>query len=1298
MKRLALLLAVLWALLSPVVKGAPVLAGVDLEGKALKYGSGWDGISTYITPVVCDDGRVLFVAPMPGEASSATDVLRGTYVVSCRDLVPKAKEVFEGYAKFAYETFGGTKVSWAMTNFSLASDKSRGSFYVLWNELNGPVRTLASFTAGSSVSKSANLTSSVSTFATLQISGDGSLIGISDPNGENRFYSVDDESFTWILKESVPVKSGDGHGYALGIDGSGIVFASRDALDGNESETLRIYRYEVESKEVASIVDVEDVSETKHTLSQGCALSSAQGSEAFVFLTNNAELLGIESVELIGLQVVMATRGSDGEYTFMWCNGEMQVMDCGSPSLSADGRFVVFTGRVLEGIRQVYRYDRRRDVLEVVSALNGALADAACYAPALSPNGRMVAFASAATNLGYANESKNCNVWFVDMGVSPCDTTLDLESTDSATELPLETGGTLDDTAIAITWEGELPGRLYYISGEGGVETEVVSGVSFKAVNLPVYFKTDGSNRVITLTVTLTEGEKKSSMECVITVREPGQATLGHVSCKTDGTLHTYGGFPLSGGSFSQSCDGRKVAFTSVVSLADEDDDNVMDIYVRDTRDGVTTLLTGGEPDAVSSVSISGDGERLFYVCGGTLWSIPSGGGMATEVARNVTGSVAPSYDGGKLALISAGKPCLLEVGDEKLTVLSEESGFTSPMLSLDGGVAAFLKASGELYDMYVWEAVGGMQLWKKGVKLASLTASGGYALVLKDGKLLRLASDGSSAELTLPEGVTADVLWSPLLSANGRYLCYGRLEDGVRQAYRLDIVTGSEVMASRCDDGTAANAGVSMLSISGDGQCVCFVTTASNLVSGKTVSYTEELYQAVFPEEKNTAPAAPETLVGTEDDDGLYIAFPCTDAEGDDTVLSILSQPSEGTCELLAPNGERASYTLCFSPPRPNFCGTVTFTVGITDCNATTTSTVTLTVEDVNDAPYWLDGAVVSYTVYEGASVTGESLKSYADDPDLANPAPWTDSLSFSLKEGAPDWVSLDENSALVLAPGYDISRRDVNDGSSDIEVTCVVSDASGVTVELPVTVTVVNVNRAPQLTAPRRVREGVAVAWSEFTLRDDDPEDGGLLRIRLGTPSKGVWTDRSGAAVGTRLLGEADFPIMYTSKEGAVNSDSCVAYAVDGGAAESTSVSMTLLLKEVSVSSAELWGELATVVSGWALLSVPFTVETSQLVALFGSELWVWSGGAYAPAGETVAAGTGFMVHLQAAPKTVTVTGTRGDAPLEGTGWNLLGPLQDCGDDFATDGRPLWRLRERTLVRTGDIVFGVGYWRFVE
>ena len=98
------------------------------------------------------------------------------------------------------------------------------------------------------------------------------------------------------------------------------------------------------------------------------------------------------------------------------------------PALGADGRFVVFVSAATNLVtppdvvtvpivaRQIYRHDRVTGETRLVSrGVTQAAADGACSSPSISRDGRYVVFASAATNLVAADPGSGGGVYLRDM-------------------------------------------------------------------------------------------------------------------------------------------------------------------------------------------------------------------------------------------------------------------------------------------------------------------------------------------------------------------------------------------------------------------------------------------------------------------------------------------------------------------------------------------------------------------------------------------------------------------------------------------------------------------------------------------------------------------------------------------------------------------------------------------------------------------------------------------------------------------------------------------------------------------
>lgn len=182
-----------------------------------------------------------------------------------------------------------------------------------------------------------------------------------------------------------------------------------------------------------------------------------------------------------------------------------------------------------------------------------------------------------------------------------------------------------------------------------------------------------------------------------------------------------------------------------------------------------------------------------------------------------------------------------------------------------------------------------------------------------------------------------------------------------------------------------------------------------------------------------NDAPVADDQDVVTDEDLAVAITLTASDVEGDSLSFTVTGGPDHGVL-----TGGGSSYTYS---PDPDFHGSDSFTFEVSDGSATSTATVSITVEPVNDAPEADDQTV---TTDEDAAV-GITLAGTDVDGD---------SLTFSVTAGPANGALSGAAPALTYTPGPDFFGSDsftfeVSDGS--LASTAVVS------------ITVEGVNDAP-------------------------------------------------------------------------------------------------------------------------------------------------------------------------------------------------------------------------------------------
>jgi len=153
------------------------------------------------------------------------------------------------------------------------------------------------------------------------------------------------------------------------------------------------------------------------------------------------------------------------------------------------------------------------------------------------------------------------------------------------------------------------------------------------------------------------------------------------------------------------------------------------------------------------------------------------------------------------------------------------------------------------------------------------------------------------------------------------------------------------------------------------------------------------------------------------------------TDVDGDILTIHSVSNPIHGTVELdnFDPNGKKVIFT-----PTDNFNGTASFDYTITDGTLTSTATVTITYNPVNDAP------VASNSSITASQDTATEITLTGDDVD-------SDILSYSIVSN-PIHGSLGEmsNNKIVYTPntsytGADSFTYKANDGAVDSNVATV-------------------------------------------------------------------------------------------------------------------------------------------------------------------------------------------------------------------------------------------------------------------
>ena len=251
--------------------------------------------------------------------------------------------------------------------------------------------------------------------------------------------------------------------------------------------------------------------------------------------------------------------------------------DSSSPSLSADGRYVVFQSRASNLVAgdtnagpDVFVHDRQTHVTTRVSvASDGSQADSGSYGSTISDDGRSVAFASAASNLVAGDTNGFTDVFVHD----------------------LQTHVTSRVSVASDGRQANSGSYVHAISADG----RMVLFTSTASILLP--------------------GDSNGKTNVFVRDRTTNVTTLVSVAL---------GGTQTNGDSRypAISADGHYVAFNSLASnLVAGDTFGTSDVFVRDLEAGVTTRVSiasdgapaNGDPGSIYLSALSADGRYVAF-------------------------------------------------------------------------------------------------------------------------------------------------------------------------------------------------------------------------------------------------------------------------------------------------------------------------------------------------------------------------------------------------------------------------------------------------------------------------------------------------------------------------------------------------------------------------------------------------------------------------------------------------------------------------------------------------------------
>ncbi|MGC3960563.1 MAG: hypothetical protein QM813_22320 [Verrucomicrobiota bacterium] len=554
------------------------------------------------------------------------------------------------------------------------------------------------------------------------------------------------------------------------------------------------------------------------------------------------------------------------------------------PEATPDGRFVVYSARVVNGLSTnctLRRWDRQTGTAVGVSVdlVGGIMTNSASVAPAISADGRYVAFVSDATNLVSNTISNGPHLYRRDLVAN----TTELVDAD------------LDGVGSPI----DMNNLFLSLSADG-------RHVAFSAP--------DGN---------LT-GADDNDFEDVF-VRDMQAATNELISARAPTLVPQTGNAAAAPGLVSISADGNRVAYASLATdLITVDANHNSDIFVWD-RQGLSNVLvsvgTDGLPargGASFSPQLSADGRYVLFVSGATNLITTDTNGQYDVFLRDLQlqqttclsvttngvslSSLEPQLvvmtpDAQRVAFVartnvaSATYPIFwrdLPSGNTRL-VVANALNTKPPALSLNGNRLAYLDTSARVV---VVEAAMGGALYTSASSMNSVALSPGGNRVLYQGGLTLYCYDLDPPALLRSWASTVPIQTSMPWSPDDRYVVFVTAAALVstdtnagRDVYLCDLQTGTLNLLSASAGGAAGLGGASDgPSFSADGRFIAYRSQATNLVAGVTTASGMFVFDRVTGSNRLVAARSP--LPGLSwyswpaiNGDGSAIAFKTLDA-----------------------------------------------------------------------------------------------------------------------------------------------------------------------------------------------------------------------------------------------------------------------------------------------------------------------------------------------------------------------------------------------------------------------------------
>ncbi|HEU4470929.1 MAG TPA: hypothetical protein VFR58_07600 [Flavisolibacter sp.] len=443
----------------------------------------------------------------------------------------------------------------------------------------GPPSTASPSSSGKAIFLSGTLSAPAGVPVTL-VYNEGNELTVTPPKGPGNLYNTSEIRFT------KPLKEGEAYSVALKKIASnmkGVVYAGKGKVP-DDANKLRIgvdFKYELLTRSS----DDKVMSNFYESFAPAVGGYGGEEGRYVVFVTYTKDFAGANGKHR---QVFWRDRNTGVTRMISVSSaGEQANADCAEPSISADGKSVVFESRASNlvsgdnnNFKDIFLWRAGTNTLELVSkAVNGGLSDADCIDAVISGNGNFVSFTSSANNLSTTPKGRSvANIFLRDLLAG---------KTEMISIEPLKQSGG-DGYKSSISFDGN---RISFCSP----------------------------------TNTLVENDNNGLWDIFLWVR--GQSKLKRVSMTHDGKERNGGSESSSREVASAlSGNGRFVAFATTASNVVPNDNNTFqDVFVVDVETGkvsVASFTNDGQPS--NNDSPISQGERVTISHDGTWVAFPT--------------------------------------------------------------------------------------------------------------------------------------------------------------------------------------------------------------------------------------------------------------------------------------------------------------------------------------------------------------------------------------------------------------------------------------------------------------------------------------------------------------------------------------------------------------------------------------------------------------------------------------------------------------------------------------------------